>query len=105
MNPNPDDHSHSLAPSPAHSPGLHALLFGLAVLAIAVLAAIKARDYQPKVDHDVLNGRLAHAFETHYDHDFPTRHFCITLLAADNYGPFNDAQSVPCAEPPGWTST
>lgn len=85
-----------------HSPALHALLFGLAVLAIAVLALIGARDYQPKVDQDVLNGRLAHDFETQYDHDFPARNFGISLWAAIDYGLFREAKSGVVVGKDGW---
>src|SRR3546814_7465081 len=63
------------------------------------------RDYQPKVDHDVLNGRLAHDFETQYDHDFPARNFGISLWAAIDYGLFHEAKSGVVAGNEGWLYT
>lgn len=96
-----EDRARALASSPA----LHALLFGLAVLAIAVVAAIRAHDYQPKVDQDVLNGRLAHDFETQYDHDFPARNFGISLWAAIDYGLFHEASSGVVVGKDGWLYT
>src|SRR3546814_267323 len=63
------------------------------------------RDYQPKVDHDVLNGRLAHDFETQYDHEFPARNFGISLWAAIDYGLFHEAKSGVVAGNDGWLYT
>lgn len=89
----------------ARTPALHALLFMAAVLAIAVAAAVKSRHYEPKVDQAVLDGRMAHDFETQYDHDFPARNFGISLWAAIDYVLFHEAGSGVVVGRDGWLYT
>ncbi|MGH8447387.1 MAG: alginate O-acetyltransferase AlgX-related protein [Solimonas sp.] len=86
----------------AYPPLLHALLFGLAVVIVALAAAIKARSFEPKVDQAVLDGRMAQDFEKHYDHAFPARSFGVSLWAAIDYALFGEAQSGVVVGRDGW---
>ncbi|HET8883778.1 MAG TPA: hypothetical protein VFM56_16535 [Solimonas sp.] len=89
----------------AHSPALHAWLFALAVIGIAVAAAVQSRHYEPNVDEAVLDGRMAHDFETQYDHDFPARNFGISLWAAIDYALFREAGNGVVVGDDGWLYT
>jgi alginate O-acetyltransferase complex protein AlgJ len=89
----------------AHAPALHALVFAAAVLGVAVAAAVKARHYEPKVDQAVLDGRMAHDFETQYDHDFPARSFAVSVWAAIDYVLFREAKSGVVIGDDGWLYT
>lgn len=71
----------------------HALLFTAAVTLVALAALGKARSYDPQVDQAVLNGRMAHEFERHYDQAFPARTFGIALWAALQYRLLGEAQA------------
>lgn len=93
------------AESATHSPALHAVMFAVAVIGIAIAAAINTRHYQPKVDQAVLDGRMAHDFETQYDHDFPARGFGISLWAALDYALFHEAKSGVVIGNDGWLYT
>src|ERR1700741_4637655 len=73
---------------------IHAWLFTGIVLVICVLALHRARSFQaPPVKQELLDGRVAHAFESHYDEAFPVRSFAISLWAAIDYTLFREARS------------
>ncbi|WP_051361794.1 alginate O-acetyltransferase [Solimonas soli] len=84
---------------------LHGLLFALAVLAVALAALVSARHFEPKVDAQVLDGRMAQDFEHHYDQSFPARGFGISLWAAIDYLLFDEAQTGVVAGRDGWLYT
>jgi len=84
---------------------LHGLLFGVAVLAIAFAAFVRARHFEPAVDAELLDGRLAHGFEQHYDQSFPARSFGIAVWAAIDYLLFKEAQSGVVIGKDGWLYT
>lgn len=88
-----------------YSPALHALLFALAVIGIAAAAAVKTRSFEPNVDRAVLDGRMAHDFESHYDQAFPARSFGISLWAAIDYALFHEAQTGVIVGKDGWLYT
>ena len=84
---------------------IHAALFTLVVLAVAVTALTRASSFQPQVDQAVLDGRMAKSFETHYDQAFPARSFGISLWAALDYLIFGEAQSGVVIGEGGWLYT
>lgn len=84
---------------------VHAALFALVVLGVAVSAFLRASSFEPKVDQAVLDGRMAKSFETHYDQAFPARSFGISLWAALDYLIFGEAQSGVVIGRDGWLYT
>jgi alginate O-acetyltransferase complex protein AlgJ len=84
---------------------VHAALFALVVLGVAVTAFTRASHFEPKVDQAVLDGRMAKSFETHYDQQFPARSFGISLWAALDYLIFGEAQSGVVIGKDGWLYT
>jgi alginate O-acetyltransferase complex protein AlgJ len=84
---------------------VHAALFALVVLGVAVSAFMRASSFEPKVDQAVLDGRMAKSFETHYDQAFPARNFGISLWAALDYVIFGEAQSGVVIGRDGWLYT
>lgn len=84
---------------------VHAALFALVVLGVAVSAFMRASSFEPKVDQAVLDGRMAKSFETHYDQAFPARGFGISLWAALDYLIFGEAQSGVVIGRDGWLYT
>ena len=73
---------------------IHAYLFAGLVLVICVAALTRARSFTPPpVQDELIDGRVAHAFEAHYDDAFPVRKFGISLWAALDYVLFHEARS------------
>jgi len=85
---------------------LHAFIFAGLVLALAIAALVSARSFRaPPVPDDVIDGRMAHAFESHYDQQFPVRTFGISLWAAIDYTLFHEARSGAIVGKDGWLYT
>ncbi|MDB5970731.1 MAG: hypothetical protein JWQ90_3181 [Hydrocarboniphaga sp.] len=84
---------------------VHAALFTLVVLGVAITAFSRASSFEPQVDQAVLDGRMAKSFETHYDQAFPARGFGISLWAAIDYLIFGEAQSGVVLGRDGWLYT
>jgi alginate O-acetyltransferase complex protein AlgJ len=85
---------------------LHALIFAGLVVILAIAALVSARSFRaPPVPDDVIDGRMAHAFETHYDQAFPVRTFGIALWAAIDYALFKEARSGAVVGKDGWLYT
>lgn len=78
---------------PSFAALVNALLFAALVLVLATVALARAWDFRPTGgDGDVLHGKLAHAFESHYDAVFPVRTFGVCLWAAIDYGLFGEGR-------------
>ena len=60
---------------------LNAIFFAAFVLVLATVALVRASSFRPDGNEDVLRGKLAHSFESHYDKVFPARTFGVALLA------------------------
>lgn len=85
---------------------LHAFIFAGLVLVLAVAALVSARSFRaPPVPNEVIDGRMAHAFETHYDNAFPVRNFGISLWAAIDYTLFHEARSGAVVGKDDWLYT
>jgi alginate O-acetyltransferase complex protein AlgJ len=85
---------------------IHAWLFTAIVLVVCVLALHRARTFEPPaVSQELIDGRLAHAFESHYDEAFPVRDFAIGLWAALDYTLFGEARSGAIVGKDGWLYT
>lgn len=84
---------------------LHAALFGAVVVGVATLAMLRAVNYQPRVDDALVDGRLARAFESHYDRQFPARDLGISLWAALDYLLFDEAMDGAVVGADGWLYT
>jgi alginate O-acetyltransferase complex protein AlgJ len=71
---------------------LNAVLFAAFVLVLAAVALARAWSFRPGGDEDVLRGKLAHSFESHYDKVFPVRTFGVALWAAIDYALFHEGR-------------
>lgn len=70
----------------------NAFLFAALVLTVSALALARAWDFKPADQHDVMQGKLAHAFESHYDDVFPVRTLGVSLWAALDYTLFGEGR-------------
>jgi len=70
---------------------LNAFLFAALVVIVSVVALVRARDFR-RADQGVLGGKLAHAFESHYDAVFPARGLGVSLWAALDYALFAEGR-------------
>jgi len=71
---------------------LNALLFAALVLIVSLVALARAWSFSPTPEENVLTGKLAHAFESHYDEVFPARQFGVSLWAAIDYAVFGEGR-------------
>jgi len=88
-------HSSSIATIKERPPNaalLNSLLFAIIVLIVSAFALARAWDFKPADEHDVLQGKLAHAFESHYDNVFPARTLGVSLWAALDYTLFGEGR-------------
>lgn len=84
---------------------LHAGLFAAVVLIVALAAVVRAGSFQPTVDQKLIDGRMARAFETHYDQQFPVRNFALGLWTAIQYQLFDEAATGVVIGRDGWLYT
>ena len=84
---------------------LNAVLFAVFVLVIATIALARAWGFRPDGDDDVLRGKLAHSFESHYDKVFPARTFGVALWAAIDYALFHEGRPGVVLGKDGWLYT
>ena len=71
---------------------LNSFLFAAFVLVVSAVALTRAWSFTPTGEQDVLKGKLAHAFETHYDEVFPVRKLGVSLWAAIDYALFGEGR-------------
>jgi alginate O-acetyltransferase complex protein AlgJ len=71
---------------------LNSLLFAVLVLIVSAFALARAWSFKAADPHDVLQGKLAHAFESHYDNVFPVRTLGVSLWAALDYALFGEGR-------------
>ena len=84
---------------------VNAFLFALLVLILSGAALMRAWGFRPGNDDDVLHGRLAHAFESHYDAVFPVRRLGVSLWAALDYTLFKEGRPGVVLGTDGWLYT
>lgn len=84
---------------------LHAVLFAGLILVLSIVALVRARDFRPVQHPDVWRGKLAHAFETHYDQVFPLKNLGVNLWAAIDYELFHEGRSGVVVGKDGWLYT
>ena len=84
---------------------LNALLFAAFVLVIAAVALARAWGFRPDGGDSVVRGKLAHAFESHYDAVFPARTFGVCLWAAIDYALFHEGRPGVVLGRDGWLYT
>jgi alginate O-acetyltransferase complex protein AlgJ len=84
---------------------LNAILFAAFVLVLATVALARAWGFRPDGDDDVLHGKLAHSFESHYDAVFPGRTLGIALWAAIDYVFFHEGRPGVVLGRDGWLYT
>lgn len=82
---------------------LHSILFAGLVLLTSAVALERAGSFKTRVDTaGLLEGRLSHAFESHYDQVFPGRSFAINLWAAIDYTLFREGHEGVVVGRGGW---
>lgn len=59
--------------------------FVVVMASLGVVAAVSARSFKPPRDIGIINGGMAHAFETHYDAVFPAKRIGVNLWAFLEY--------------------
>lgn len=94
----------SLAPT-RRAMTLNAVLFAALVLIVGIAALVRARDFRPVQHPDILRGKLAHAFETHYDKMFPVKNLGVNLWAAIDYTLFKEGRPGVVVGRGGWLYT
>jgi alginate O-acetyltransferase complex protein AlgJ len=82
---------------------LHSILFAALVLLTSAFALQRAGSFKTSADSaDILEGKLSHAFESHYDQVFPGRTFAINLWAAIDYKLFREGHEGVVVGRGGW---
>ncbi len=94
----------SLAPT-HRAMTLNAALFAGLVLILGIAALVRAWDFRPMQHPDILRGKLAHAFETHYDKEFPLKNLGVNLWAAIDYSLFKEGRPGVVVGRDGWLYT
>lgn len=84
---------------------VNGLLFGGLVLALGITGLVRARHFTPVRDPDVITGKLAKAFEHHYNKTFPIKNLGVNLWAAIDYGLFREGRSGVVVGRNGWLYT
>ena len=84
---------------------LNAIFFATFVLVLATVALVRAWSFRPDGDEDVLRGKLAHSFESHYDKVFPARTFGVALWAAIDLTLFHEGRPGVVLGKDGWLFT
>lgn len=80
-------------------------LFAALVLGVAAAAASRAMPFRLPAQADWLDGRLAKAFESHYDAHFPGRTLGTNLWAAIDYLLFDEGRAGVVVGRDGWLYT
>jgi alginate O-acetyltransferase complex protein AlgJ len=88
-----------------HLTSLQSFLFATLVLITAALALHRATPYKNAVDEDVVRGKAAHAFESHYDERFPVKTLGINVWAAIDYTLFHEGRPGVVLGKDGWLYT
>jgi alginate O-acetyltransferase complex protein AlgJ len=84
---------------------LNAVFFAAFVLVVATVALVRAWGFRPDGSEDVLRGKLAHSFESHYDKVFPVRTFGVALWAALDFVCFHEGRPGVVLGKDGWLYT
>jgi alginate O-acetyltransferase complex protein AlgJ len=83
----------------------NAVLFAAFVVVIAAVALARAWGFRPEANESVVRGKLAHAFESHYDAVFPARTFGVSLWAAIDFVFFHEGRPGVVLGRDGWLYT
>ncbi|MGA0586522.1 alginate O-acetyltransferase AlgX-related protein [Dyella sp. KRB-257] len=94
------------AMGPAHRVlAWNAVLFLALVLVLGIVGLARSLDFRAKDHPDVWKGKLAHAFETHYDKRFPLKNLGVNLWAAADYELFGEGRPGVVVGRDGWLYT
>jgi alginate O-acetyltransferase complex protein AlgJ len=94
------------AMGPAHRMlAWNAVLFIALVLVLGVTGLARSLDFRATGHPDVWKGKLAHAFETHYDKGFPLKNLGVNLWAAADYELFGEGRPGVVVGKDGWLYT
>jgi alginate O-acetyltransferase complex protein AlgJ len=80
-------------------------LFAALVLGVAAAAGTRAVPFERPANVDWVDGRLAKAFESHYDAAFPGKTLGVNLWAAIDYVLFNEGRPGVVVGQQGWLYT
>jgi alginate O-acetyltransferase complex protein AlgJ len=80
-------------------------LFAMLVLGIAAAGVVRVVPFDLPAGADVIDGRLAKAFETHYDARFPARTLGTNVWAAIDYVLFDEGRPGVVVGRDGWLYT
>jgi alginate O-acetyltransferase complex protein AlgJ len=84
---------------------LQSSLFAALVLGVAAAAGSRAVPFERPADVDWVDGRLAKAFESHYDETFPAKTLGVNLWAAIDYLLFDEGRPGIVLGQQGWLYT
>ncbi|MEK1906100.1 MAG: alginate O-acetyltransferase [Pseudomonas sp.] len=76
--------------------------FAGSLLALAISSARSFGDFSVAADTPVLNGKLSHAFEKHYDAEFPVKQFGTNVWAALDFTLFGEGRPGVVIGQDGW---
>ncbi len=76
--------------------------FAGSLLALAIASTRSFGDFSVAADTPVLNGKLSHAFEKHYDAQFPVKQFGTNVWAALDYALFGEGRPGVVIGQDGW---
>ncbi|MBB2495635.1 alginate O-acetyltransferase [Aquipseudomonas ullengensis] len=76
--------------------------FAGSLLALAISSARSFGDFSVATDTPVLNGKLSHAFEKHYDAEFPVKQFGTNVWAALDFTLFGEGRPGVVIGQDGW---
>lgn len=94
------------AMGPAHRMlAWNAVLFIALVLVLGVTGLARSLDFRATGHPSVWKGKLAHAFETHYDKAFPLKNLGVNLWAAADYELFGEGRPGVVVGHDGWLYT
>lgn len=90
-----------------YATAFNALLFSGLVLITSAFALSRAHNFQPAPEQtaDLLHGKLAHAFESHYDEVFPVKNLGVNLWAAIDFVLFHEGRPGVVLGRQGWLYT
>lgn len=81
---------------------IYSATFGVSLLALAIWSTTSFSDFSTADDTPVLNGKLSHAFEKHYDAEFPIKQFSTNVWALLEYKLFNEGRPGVVIGENGW---
>lgn len=81
---------------------IYSAAFGVSLLALAIWSTQSFTDFSTAHDTPVLDGKLTHAFENHYDAEFPVKQFGTNVWAALEYTLFNEGRPGVVIGENGW---